>query len=117
MLYITFGPWFLLVCEQVDSLQYATLATVSRCGMVWFSASEEGGINSDTSPNPGTVTNDMLLRHKVGHGYCVPGRFQAFGNATCSFDAPCLCLENAALHTVLSGLVCVLLPWVFAAAL
>lgn len=52
--------------EQVDSLQYATLATVSRCGMVWFSASEDGGAGSDSSANPGTVTNDMLLRHKVG---------------------------------------------------
>ena len=51
--------------DQVDSLQYATLATVSRCGMVWFSASEEGRVGSDTAGNPGTVTNDMLLRHKV----------------------------------------------------
>ncbi|CAM9106263.1 unnamed protein product [Ectocarpus fasciculatus] len=50
---------------EVDSLQYATLATVSRCGMVWFSASEQNGVDSDTSPNPGTVTNDMLLRHKL----------------------------------------------------
>lgn len=64
-------------CEQVDSLQYATLATVSRCGMVWFSASEEGGIDSDTAPNPGTVTNEMLLRHKVGRYY------QAIGNTAC----------------------------------
>ena len=53
------------VAGQVDSLQYATLATVSRCGMVWFSASEEDRLGSGTSDNPGTVTNDMLLRHKV----------------------------------------------------
>lgn len=33
--------------------------------MVWFSASEEGRVGSGTSGNPGTVTNDMLLRHKV----------------------------------------------------
>lgn len=33
--------------------------------MVWFSASEEGRVGSDTPGNPGTVTNDMLLRHKV----------------------------------------------------
>ena len=33
--------------------------------MVWFSSSEEGGVGSGTSGNPGTVTNDMLLRHKV----------------------------------------------------
>ena len=51
---------------QVDSLQYATLATVSRCGMVWFSAAENMGTDSSTSGNPGTVTTDMLLRHKVG---------------------------------------------------
>ncbi|CAM9128550.1 unnamed protein product [Discosporangium mesarthrocarpum] len=42
---------------EVDSLQYATLATVSRCGMVWFSAEEEHG--------EGTVTTEMLLRHKM----------------------------------------------------
>lgn len=53
---------------QVDSLQYATLATVSRCGMVWFSAAEDVGPDSSTSGNPGTVTTDMLLRHKVGTG-------------------------------------------------
>lgn len=53
------------VGDQVDSLQYATLATVSRCGMVWFSAAEVGGAGSGRSTNPGTVTNDMLLRHKV----------------------------------------------------
>lgn len=59
---------------QVDSLQYATLATVSRCGMVWFSAAEEDGADkaagdSDTGDGTskgGTVTSDMLLRHKVG---------------------------------------------------
>ena len=37
---------------EVDSLEQATPATVSRCGMVWFSAE--------------TVTNDMCLRHFVG---------------------------------------------------
>lgn len=34
---------------EVENLKYATLATVSRCGMVWFSND--------------TVTSDMLLRH------------------------------------------------------
>ncbi len=37
---------------EVDSLEQATPATVSRCGMVWFSAE--------------TITNDMCLRHLVG---------------------------------------------------
>lgn len=63
------------ILQQVDNLQYATLATVSRCGMVWFSAAEaeaEAGIDSDIPANPGTVTNDMLLRHKVGAGACEP---------------------------------------------
>lgn len=76
-----FAPWFTLLCEQVDSLQYATLATVSRCGMVWFSASE-GGIDSDVQPNPGTVTNEMLLRHKVGRVVATDSRHQAFVETT-----------------------------------
>jgi dynein heavy chain 1 len=37
---------------EVDSLEQATLATVSRCGMVWFS--EE------------TVTTQMCLKHLIG---------------------------------------------------
>jgi len=41
----------ILPCSQVDSLRYATLATVSRCGMVWFSCD--------------TVNNHMLLQHKL----------------------------------------------------
>lgn len=61
----------------MDSLQYATLATVSRCGMVWFSAADEDQVghdyddaNTDAAAdggevNSGTVSNDMLLRHKV----------------------------------------------------
>lgn len=36
---------------EVDSLRFTTLATVSRCGMVWFSDD--------------TVTDDMLLHHQV----------------------------------------------------
>ncbi len=36
---------------EVDSLQYATPATVSRCGMVWFSAD--------------TLTDEMLLTHHL----------------------------------------------------
>eukprot|EP00952_Eustigmatos_sp_NYUAD-ZCMA_P009554 39442-Eustigmatos_ZCMA.PRE.1 len=36
---------------EVDSLRYATLATVSRCGMVWF--------QSDT------VTTTMILQHHL----------------------------------------------------
>lgn len=53
---------------QVDSLQYATLATVSRCGMVWFSAEEDNMDDESTDGNGSkacTVSNDMLLRHKV----------------------------------------------------
>lgn len=34
---------------EVESLRYATLATVSRCGMVWFSDD--------------TVTIDMIYHH------------------------------------------------------
>ena len=37
------------VLFEVETLKYATLATVSRCGMVWF--------NNDT------VTSDMMLSH------------------------------------------------------
>jgi dynein heavy chain 1 len=37
---------------EVDSLNYATPATVSRCGMVWFSED--------------TVTSDMCLQHLMG---------------------------------------------------
>lgn len=61
-----------VMATQVDSLQYATLATVSRCGMVWFSASEDDARVDDDAAgaaqaagNTGTVSNDMLLRHKV----------------------------------------------------
>ncbi|CAM9388206.1 unnamed protein product, partial [Sphacelaria rigidula] len=72
-------PGNVRIMLEVDSLQYATLATVSRCGMVWFSAADEDGVghdypdvngntgaSSDGVPlNSGTVTNDMLLRHKI----------------------------------------------------
>ena len=34
---------------EVETLKYATLATVSRCGMVWFSDE--------------TVTQDMMYHH------------------------------------------------------
>jgi len=37
---------------EVDSLQHATPATVSRCGMVWFSED--------------TITTEMCLKHLVG---------------------------------------------------
>lgn len=37
---------------EVDSLEQATPATVSRCGMVWFSAD--------------TITNEMTLSHLIG---------------------------------------------------
>ena len=39
------------VLPEVDSLRYATMATVSRCGMVWYSAD--------------CVTADMCLSHTV----------------------------------------------------
>ena len=37
---------------EVETLRYATLATVSRCGMVWFSND--------------TVTSDMMVAHYLG---------------------------------------------------
>ncbi len=39
------------VMMEVDSLKHATLATVSRCGMVWFAES--------------TVTLDMIFKNKI----------------------------------------------------
>jgi dynein heavy chain 1 len=36
---------------EVDTLKYATLATVSRCGMVWFSSD--------------TISNDMIYHHYI----------------------------------------------------
>jgi dynein heavy chain 1, cytosolic len=39
------------IMMEVDSLQYATLATVSRCGMVWFASD--------------TITLDMILNHHL----------------------------------------------------
>ena len=36
---------------EVETLKYATLATVSRCGMVWFSSD--------------TVTSDMVVKHHL----------------------------------------------------
>ncbi|CAM9242548.1 unnamed protein product, partial [Chrysoparadoxa australica] len=47
-------PSSVRILLEVDSLRYATLATVSRCGMVWFSGSGEG-----------TVTTPMLLEHTL----------------------------------------------------
>ena len=48
---------------EVESLRYATLATVSRCGMVWFSEQ--------------TLSTDMIFRHAVmdmrtRHGQTLP---------------------------------------------
>ena len=44
-------PNFLIILE-VDSLEHATPATVSRCGMVWFSED--------------TISTDMCLSHLIG---------------------------------------------------
>lgn len=51
--------------SQVDSLRFATLATVSRCGMVWFSHD--------------TVTDTMLLTHHLQRLRSVP----AHSTSTC----------------------------------
>ena len=40
------------ILMEVDSLNYATPATVSRCGMVWFSED--------------TVSSEMCLEHLLG---------------------------------------------------
>jgi dynein heavy chain 1, cytosolic len=54
---------------EVDSLAHATPATVSRCGMVWFSGAttRTSGGSSAASPgdDEGTVTTDMLLQHRA----------------------------------------------------
>jgi dynein heavy chain 1, cytosolic len=59
---------------EVDSLAHATPATVSRCGMVWFSGSSSSSSTSSDSTSTtsstatvdeGTVTTDMLLQHRA----------------------------------------------------
>ncbi|KAG5186150.1 dynein heavy chain [Tribonema minus] len=59
---------------EVDSMRRATPATVSRCGMVWFSGSGGAGDGDDFSSGggsaaaaaaEGTVTTSMLLRHRT----------------------------------------------------
>jgi dynein heavy chain 1, cytosolic len=60
---------------EVDGLAHATPATVSRCGMVWFSGSSSSssssgatgtsGGSSGATGDEGTVTTDMLLQHRA----------------------------------------------------
>ncbi len=56
------------VLIEVDSLRHATPATVSRCGMVWFS--EE------------TVTDAMLLAHHLGRLKAEPAALLEAGRST-----------------------------------
>lgn len=61
---LTFPPNVKLVFE-VDSMKYATMATVSRCGIVYFDAS-----NVDTD----MIIESILLKLSRGCLFASPGR-------------------------------------------